>query len=80
MTGPVTIRVCDLIRQIAMEHNIKILSDKVSHDYIYVFISYHPHQHVSKMVQWLKGMSSQVLLQGLPHLRKQLWGRQVWDR
>ena len=80
LIGPVAIRVRDLIRQIAMEHEIQILSGKVSSDHIHVFISYHPHQQVSKIVQWLKGTSSRVLLQEFPHLRKQLWGRHVWAR
>jgi putative transposase len=70
----------DLIRQIAMEHDIQVLSGKISHDQIHVLISYRPHQRVSKIVQWLKGTSSRVLLQEFPHLRKQLWGRHVWAR
>jgi len=80
VTGPVAVRVRDLIRQIAMEHDVQILSGKVSHDHIHVFISYHPHQHISKIVQWLKGTSSRVVLQEFPHLRKQLWDRHVWAR
>lgn len=80
LIGPVAVRVRDLIRQIAMEHDITILSGKVSREHIHVFISYHPHQNVSKIVQWLKGASSRVLLQEFPNLRKQLWGRHVWAR
>ena len=74
------VRVRDLVRQIAMEHDIQILSGKVSRDHIHVLISYHPHQSLSKIVQWLKGISSRVLLQEFPHLRKYLWGRHVWAR
>ena len=74
------VRVRDLIRQIAMEHDVQILSGKVSRDHIHVFISYHPHQQVTEIVQCLKGTSSRVLLQEFPHLRKQLWGRHLWAR
>jgi putative transposase len=80
LMGPVAIRVRDLIRQIAMEHDIQILSGKVSRDHIHVLISHAPQQSISKIVQWLKGTSSRVLLQEYPHLRKQLWGRHVWAR
>jgi putative transposase len=80
LTGPVAIRVRDLIRQIAMEHEIQILSGKVGRDHIHVLISYLPHQNVSKIVQWLKGTSSRVLLQEFAHLRKQFWGRHLWAR
>jgi putative transposase len=45
-----------------------------------MFISYHPHQQISKIVQWLKGTSSLVLLQEFPYLWKQLWGRHLWAR
>ena len=80
LTGPVAIRVRDLIRQIAMEHEIQILSGKVGSDHLHVLISYPPHQSVSKIVQWLKGTSSRVLLQEFAHLRKQFWGRHLWAR
>ena len=80
LTGPVAIRVRDLIRQISMEHEIQIISGKVGGDHIHVFISYLPHQNVSKIVQWLKGTSSRVLLQEFAHLRKQFWGRHLWAR
>jgi putative transposase len=33
---------------------------------------------VSQIVQWLKGISSRVLLQEFPHLRKKFWGRHLW--
>jgi putative transposase len=62
LIGPVAVGVRDLLRQIAMEHEIDILSGKVERDHIHVFISYQPHQNVSKIVQWLKGTSSRVLL------------------
>jgi putative transposase len=80
LTGPVAIRVRDLIRQIAMEHELQIVSGKVACDHIHVFISYMPHQHISQIVQWLKGVSSRILLQEFAHLRKQFWGRHLWAR
>jgi putative transposase len=63
-----------------MEHDIQILSGKISHDHIHVFIFYHPYQDISKIVKWLGGPSSRVLLQEFPHLRKHLWGRHIWAR
>ena len=44
------------------------------------FLSYRPHQDISTIVQWLKGISSRVLLQEFPHLRKVFWGRHFWAR
>ena len=70
----------DLIRQIAMEHEIAILSGKVASDHIHVLVAYKPHMDVSMVVQWLKGISSRILLQEFAHLKKAFWGRHLWAR
>ena len=62
LAGEVAIRVRDLIRKIAMEHELTILSGKVARDHVHVFVSYRPNQDISTIVQWLKGISSRVLL------------------
>jgi putative transposase len=80
LVGPVATRMRDLIRQIATEHELTILSGKVARDHVHVFVSYRPHQDVSTIVQWLKGISSRVLLQEFAHLRKMFWGRHFWAR
>ena len=63
LTGEVAVRVCDLIRQIALEHELEIIFGKVARDHIHVLVSYRPTQKVSQIMQWLKGTSSRVLLQ-----------------
>ena len=80
LTGDVAVRVRDLIRSIAAEHELEIISGKVARDHVHVFVSYRPPQSVSQIMQWLKGISSRVLLQEFPRLRKQYWGRHVWAR
>ncbi len=80
LVGPVAIRARDILRQVAMEHEIEIITGKVSADHVHMFIGYRPTQSISKMVQWLKGTSSRVLLQEFTHLRKQFWGRHFWAR
>ena len=80
LTGDVALRVRDLIRQIAAEHELEIISGKVARDHVHVFLSYRPTQKVSQIMQWLKGTSSRVLLQEFPRLRRQFWGRHFWAR
>ena len=80
LTGQVAIRTRDVLRQIAMEHEIEIITGKVSVDHIHMFISYRPTQNISKIMQWLKGISSRILLSEFAHLRKQFWGRHFWAR
>ena len=36
--------------------------------------------NISKIMQWLKGISSRILLSEFAHLRKQFWGRHLWAR
>ena len=80
LTGEVAIRTRDILRQIAMEHELEIITGKVSSDHVHMFISYRPTQSISKIVQWLKGISSRIVLMEFPHLQKQFWGRHFWAR
>ena len=80
LTGEVAVRVRDLLRQIAAEHELEIVSGKVARDHVHLFLWYRPNQQVSQIMQWLKGISSRVLLQEFPHLRKKFWGRHFLAR
>ena len=70
LTGPVAVRARAVLQQSAIEHEIDILTGKVASDHGHMFIQYKPHQDVSKIVQWLTGISSRVMLQEFAHLRK----------
>ena len=63
-----------------MEHEVHIISGKVASDHVHMFVSYRPQLALSKLVQYLKGGSSRVMLQEFPRLRKQFWGRHLWAR
>ena len=80
LVGEVAVRVRDVIRQIAMEHDLVIVSGKVARDHVHVFLSYRPYQEIGQIVQWLKGISSRILLQEFPSLRRKFWGRHFWAR
>jgi putative transposase len=80
LTGQVAERARDILRQICMEHEIHVVSGKVAADHIHMFVSYRPQVAVAKMVQYLKGTSSRILLQEFAQLRKQFWDRHLWAR
>ena len=80
LVGKVAERVRDVLRRVSMEHEIHIISGKVASDHVHMFISYRPQQAISKLVQYLKGTSSRILLQEFTHLQKQFWGRHFWAR
>ena len=63
-----------------MENEVHIISGKVSSDHVHMFVSYRPQLALSKLVQYLKGGSSRILLQEYASLRKQFWGRHLWAR
>ena len=63
-----------------MEHEVQIVSGKVAADHVHMFVSYRPQLALSKLVQYLKGGSSRILLQEYAILRKQFWGRHLWAR
>ena len=60
LIGPVAVRTRDLLRQIAAENDLPIISGKVAADHVHLFLSYRAHQNISRIVQWLKGMSGYV--------------------
>jgi putative transposase len=80
LTGEVALRGRDLLRQMAAEHELEIVSGKGARDPVPLFLSYRPQQEVSQIVQWLKGIRSRVRLQELAHLRRKFWGRPWWAR
>ncbi|MCB1883740.1 MAG: IS200/IS605 family transposase, partial [Geminicoccaceae bacterium] len=80
LTGQVAIRTRDVLRQIAVEHEIEFVTGKIASDHVHMFIGHRPTQPVSKIVRWLKGLSSRILLSEFAHLRKQFWGRHFWAR
>ena len=80
LIGEVAARTRDILRKIAMEHELYILSGKIAVDHVHMFVSYRPDMPVSKIVQYLKGTSSRVLMQEFAHIRKTFWGRHFWAR
>ena len=70
----------DVILQIALEHDLAIISGKVARDHVHVLVSYRPYHSISQVVQWLKGINSRIMLQEFPHLKKKFWGKHFWAR
>ena len=80
LTGQVGEAVRDLLRQIASEQEMYIISGKVAPDHIHLFVSYPISLHIPDAVQKLKGKSAYKLFQLFPHLKKIFWGRYFWAR
>jgi putative transposase len=71
-------RTRDVLRQIALEHNIGITTGEgIDNDQIFIVVACKPTQDIGKIVQWLKGISSQMLLSEFPNLKKQFRDRHL---
>lgn len=80
LTGVVSLRARELIRQIAAANEVSILSGAISSDHIHLHVSIPPHLSVSKFVQFVKGATSRKLQLEFHHLKKRYWGQHVWAR
>ncbi|MCC7460738.1 MAG: IS200/IS605 family transposase [Proteobacteria bacterium] len=80
LRGLIGERARELIRRIATEENVEILSGSVSPDHVHILISIAPSTSVSKIVKYLKGKTSRKLQMEFPELKKRYWGQHLWAR
>lgn len=73
-------RTKNLIRQIAVENGVEILSGAVAPDHVHILISIDPSISVSTLVKYLKGKTSRKLQMEFPELKKKYWGQHLWAR
>jgi putative transposase len=78
--GEIAVRTREVIRQVCMSREIKILKGHVSRDHVHLLVSCPPGLSVSQMMQYIKGKSSYVLQQEYPELKKRYWGQHLWAR
>ena len=80
LTGQIAVRARDLIRQVCMTREIKILKGHVSRDHVHLMVSVPPKLSVSAMAQYIKGRSSHELQREFPELKRKYWGQHLWAR
>ena len=80
LSGEMAERARDIIRDICMQHDVRIVKGHVSRDHVHLFVSAPPRLSVSQMMQYIKGKSSRRLQEEYPTLRRRYWGRHIWAR
>ena len=80
LTGPVGLRLRDLIREVCRSNDIEILQGHVGRDHVHILVSAPPNMSASKIMQYVKGKSSRKLMMEFRHLNKLFWGRHIWAR
>ena len=69
LRGEMATRARDIIRDICMQHEVRIVKGHVSRDHVHLFVSAPPRLSVSRMMQYIKGRSSRRLQEEYPTRR-----------
>ena len=80
LTGQVAIRLREVVREVCKTNEIEILQGSVSPDHVHILVSAPPNMSASKIMQYVKGKTSQKLMMEFRHLNKGFWGRHMWAR
>ena len=80
LSGDLALRAREVIRQVCMSRELKIIKGHVSRDHVHLLVSCPPGLSVSQIMQYIKGKSSYVLQQEFPLLKKRYWGQHLWAR
>ena len=80
LSGNISRRLRELIRQGCEARNITIISGNIGKDHIHILLSCAPSLAPSKIVQYLKRRSSRLLQEKFPELKKRYWGQHLWGR
>jgi len=61
ITGKIAERTREIVRQVCQQNDVEVIAGHVSKDHIHLLVSAPPHLSASKLVQYVKGVSSRPL-------------------
>jgi putative transposase len=80
LRGDVAQRLRELVREICKALDIEIVMGHVRPDHVHLLLSAPPGLAPSKVMNAIKGKSSNRLMRDFRHLNRQFWGRHLWAR
>ena len=80
LTGSISLRVRELVRQTCEAFEIRILSGVVSKDHVHIVVSAPPNMAPSEIMRRIKGRSARKLFEEFPELKRRYWGKHFWAR
>lgn len=80
LRGDVGVAVRDLVREICKSYDIEILQGHVRPDHVHLLLSVPPTLSPSRVMNAIKGKSSNRLMREFRALNRQFWGRHLWAR
>ena len=70
-----------IFSKICNDFEAELVEFEGEYDHVHLLVNYPPKVAVSKLVNSLKGASSQVIRKkGYPSIQKALWGENLWSR
>ena len=79
LRGDIQMRVEELFREIAENHEIEIDTLEVAEDHVHLFVSFPPRMSISSVVGKLKSISAREVFREHPEVKKELWGGHFWQ-
>jgi putative transposase len=70
----------DALREAAEEKGIQLAELAVMHDHVHAVAVTKKPMQIAKLLFYLKGKTSRVLMQKHPELQHQYWGGHIWAR
>jgi putative transposase len=80
LRGEVALAVRDLVREVCKAYDIEILQGHVRPDHVHLLLSVPPTMAPSRVMNAIKGRSSNRLMRNFRELNRQFWGRHLWSR
>ena len=80
LRGDVAVHLRDLVREICKSYDIEILKGHVRPDHVHLLLSVPPTMSPSRVMNAIKGKSSNRLMRNFRELNRQFWGRHLWSR
>lgn len=79
LLGQVDTDVKNLLKQIAVDNDIKIVEMESDKDHIHLLVECKPQHYIPNIVKAFKGVSARFLFKKHPELKKRLWGGHLWN-
>lgn len=74
LVGEIPTRLKEILEEIARNYRLKIIAQEIMPDHVHILIEAPPTYSPTKIIQWLKGISSKKLREEFfPQLRQLIW-------
>ena len=80
LRGEIGAGVREIVREICKSYDIEILQGHVRPDHVHLLLSVPPTLSPSRVMNAIKGKSSNRLMRNFRELNRQFWGRHLWAR